>query len=551
MEGMRQYIIGVNGVQASCHDSAAALVVVDDNKVASVLMCSEEERYIRKKRAIDAFPSHAVDSCLSLVNDGSRISDVAWGWKTTKKRSAEEILGVSPDNDQYHNIRTAPIPHHKAHAASVFYMSTFKEAAILVVDGQGETESATIWSGSRHNGLKEVYKVGIERSLGFMYASIAEFCGFGSYGSGKLMGLAPYGVPRYKDNLKRILLNIKVGQTPFGAYELYRDAFFFELKKQNITAAGCRDTSELPDKLHCDLAASAQALLMDEMLKLSRLAKCLTNSQNLCLTGGVAMNCVANSYIYNQGLFANVFLQPGCEDNGVSLGAALAVARPNRVNSCLPYLGEAFTNKQIECELKKHQNLRFALCSNPCETAAQLLAESKIIGWFQGRSEFGPRALGNRSILASPIDTRTRDRVNNIKNREQWRPFGPSVMLERCDDVFDKFHESPYMLFSFCVKRKWQQKLGAVVHVDLSTRPQSVKRDDNPRYYDLIAEFEKQTGVPAVLNTSFNGRDEPIVNSPKDAICCFDALGLDALVIGDYAVFSNLKKSNTNSTISA
>ena len=261
----------------------------------------------------------------------------------------------------------------------------------------------------------------------------------------------------------------------------------------------------------------------------------MTKSQNLCLAGGVALNCVANSIIENAKIFRHVSIQPACEDSGVALGAALMVSKKKISGKFTPYCGTAYTNALIERILKASKN-KYKKYDDIAWITAKLLSEKKIIGWFQGGMEYGPRALGNRSILADPRDRNMKVTLNNAKGREVWRPFGPSVLEEKGSEIFENYVPSPFMLKSFEIKKEWISRIPAVAHVDKSTRPQTVNRIGNNIYYDLIKNFYKLTGVPVIINTSFNYAGEPIVCSPYDAIRTFSGSGLDFLIMGNYLV---------------
>jgi carbamoyltransferase len=288
---------------------------------------------------------------------------------------------------------------------------------------------------------------------------------------------------------------------------------------------------------HYDLAASVQKYLEAEILELAQRARKLTGSDNLCMAGGVAMNCVANSVLENSGTFQGVHLQPACEDNGIAMGSALAeLGQYAQLRT--PYLGPSFTDKDIATILAS-QGIKSELSDDVSSDTASIVASGGVVGWFQGGLEYGPRALGNRSILANPSIPGMHTKVSNAKRRELWRPFGPSVLEEFGEDLFDRFVSSPYMLRSFNVRPEWTNRLAAVTHVDGSTRPQSVTEVANPRYYRLIKKFAELTGIPAVLNTSFNDDREPIVCTPDDAIKTFVTTGLDVLVLGNRIIRKN------------
>ena len=359
------------------------------------------------------------------------------------------------------------------------------------------------------------------------------------------MGLAPYGEAIYVDLLREVhgaisLTNLgnKDSQDEFISQTiaklenagLSRAKEFYEFDKLS------QRTKRVPEllKQHHDLAASVQKYLEEELLSLVLRAKEMTGSSNLCMAGGVAMNCVANSIVENSGIFQNIHLQPACEDNGIAIGSALA-HQGEQVEFQSPYLGPAFNDDEI-AKILSLNGIVSELSDDISEDAAHLLAEGNIIGWFQGGLEYGPRALGNRSIIAHPTIKGMHKKVSAAKRRELWRPFGPSVLNKSGPMLFDNFVPSPYMLRSFSVKPEWREKLTAVVHVDGSTRPQTVTDSSNPRYYKLISNFAKLTGIPAILNTSFNDDREPIVCTPDDALKTFYTTGLDVLVLGNRIV---------------
>lgn len=532
-------VLGLNGVYPRSHDASACLI--NDEQISALV---EEERFVRSRRAFDHRPHNAIAYCLKSSGvSANDIDVVAFGWMGNQVTD-RQLLPPLIANSLERKIEVVQMVHHEAHASSVFNVSPFGEAAILVIDGQGENESTTIWSGDE-KGIRKLNSYDINHSLGYLYASVAKFCGQGTFGGGKLMGLAPYGEPRYTEVLDDIFRGMRL---PPQEGQDSQDAFFNQFLGKlystgfpQVTYTQHRDRRDgkprkTPElwQVHRDMAASVQLLLEKEVLSLAEEAKKLTGSDNMCLAGGVAMNCVANSVIQNSGLFSEVFIQPGCEDSGIALGAAAALAE-GRVKLDTVYTGPLFSDHQIKSTLDS-QGVKATRYENIASKVAELLADDQVVGWFQGGLEYGPRGLGARSILANPSSVVTRDRVNFIKEREPWRPFGPSVLAECADDLFEKAHESKYMLRSFTVRDIWRDRLAAVVHVDGSTRPQTVAASDNSRYYEMIKEFEKLTGLPAVLNTSFNSYDEPIVCSPLDAIKTFHKTGLGALAIGNYLV---------------
>lgn len=538
-------VLGLNGVYDRSHDTSACLVESSPENGTHILANVEEERFTRSKKAFDQMPHNAINFCLQ--DSGVGINDVTaitWGW-SAEPLTAQEVL-PSPQFDLLSkDIQTVPIVHHEAHAASVFYTSPFEHAAVIIVDGQGEFESTTIWDGSKSEGLHKLHSIGIERSLGYLYGAVSKFCGLGSFGAGKVMGLAPYGRPQYVKVLEDVLETLELPeQTGKDSQDAFFQRFIGALKKRGYEPAAVHnDYDEITKKtrenplltdLHRDMAASAQSLLEMKMLELATYAKRVTGADYLCLAGGVAMNCVTNSVLQDSGIFKDVFIQPGCEDNGVAMGSALAYLKQGtRLET--PYSGPSYDDHELK-GLLEALGIRHTSHDDIGKVAAGLIAGGNVLGWFQGGLEFGPRALGNRSILAHPGSKEMRDRVNGIKRREPWRPFGPSVLEERMDAIFMNSHSSPYMLRSFQVAEEWQTALRGIVHVDGSTRPQTVTEQSNPRLHSLLTAFEKMTGLPGVINTSFNDYFEPIVATPLDALRTFSTTGLDALVLGKHLI---------------
>lgn len=536
-------VLGLNGCHPRSHDASACLVI--NGKVEAF---AEEERFIRRKRAFDTYPINASRYCLTEVGISENdIDAIAVGSNMFDHRKDDCYLErwlPSPVFNLKKKIPLHFVPHHLAHAASVFFVSKMKEAAILTLDGQGEQEATSLFVG-RGRTIDLVKQYPVERSLGFLYAAVSVFCGLGTFGAGKLMGLAPYGRPKYKESMKDIFNTIKFSKEKnLDLQDQYIQKFNEGLRGAGFRKAHMTVSQQLTRGIllkvphitqeHKDLARSAQSFLEDQVLSYAREVKEMTGSENLCLSGGVALNCVANSKLENSGTFKKIFIQPACEDSGSAMGAALSLSKRN-LGLSSPYLGPAFSNREIK-GLLKERKIRHKQSNDVSMAAAAFLVAGKVVGWFQGAMECGPRALGNRSILADPRRKGMMDKVNNIKGRELWRPFGPSVIEEKANLIFENYVRSPYMLKSFTVKDSWRAKISAVVHVDGSTRPQTVARTQNERFYHLLVEFEKRTGVPLVLNTSFNYAGEPLVCSPADAIKTFFSTGLDVLIMEDCIV---------------
>ncbi|MFA6423571.1 MAG: carbamoyltransferase C-terminal domain-containing protein [Patescibacteria group bacterium] len=540
-------ILGLNGCHKRSHDAAACLV--KDDKILAI---AEEERFTRQKRAFDSYPINSSKFCLNYAkinfNDldaiaigfaDSKINETVYDEKILNELFPERFFGSKKKLPIYY------VKHHLAHAASVYFTSQMDETAILIVDGQGETEATSIFQ-AKGNQIKLIKKYDFNHSLGFLYSAISIFCGLGGFGAGKLMGLAAYGEPIYKKEIEELFDSVKLESKISGDYQdEFAEVIMSGLKNKGFKKAikitkldlirGKIDRFPEIEKTHKDLAASTQAFLEDKLIELTKEAKQLTGCNNLCISGGVALNCVANSVIENSEIFKNIFIQPACEDSGSAIGAALMVNSQKITDKLNPYMGNEFSDLNIESTLSELK-LNYEKINNIEQKTAELVSKGNIVGWFQGRMEFGPRALGNRSIVADPRMIENHKKVNLAKGRELWRPFGPSVLAEKGEEIFENFVMSPFMLKSFTVKKDWQKQISAVTHVDGTTRPQTVTREENSKYYQMISEFEKITGIPAVLNTSFNYAGEPLVSTPIDAIRTFYSSGLDYLVLENYLI---------------
>jgi len=582
-----EYILGIS---AFYHDSAACLLRGDE-----IIAAASEERFTRKK-GDPAFPERAVAFCLQEAGITSKdLGAVGFYDKPLLKfdRILETYFGVAPKGfksfllagplwikdklyiDQ--QVRTAlgyegPVlyaEHHESHAASAFFPSPFEEAAILTMDGVGEWATATIGVG-RGNDIEIVKELHWPDSLGLLYSAITYYTGFKvNSGEYKVMGLAPYGEPKYVDLMLKELMDLRED----GSFTLNQKYFNY--------LAGLTMTSEAFNELfggpprepetnltqkEMDLARSVQEVTEEVMMRMARTAHRETGLDNLCLAGGVALNCVGNGKLLREGPFKRLWIQPASGDAGGALGVAQLIAyrhfgRRRTVVPCKDsmkgaYLGPEYRPEAIEAFLKEQGATYTRL--EPAELrsqVAQLLADEKIVGWFNGRMEFGPRALGARSILGDPRSPRMQAQMNlKIKFREGFRPFAPSVLRERVADYFEMDCDSPYMLLVAPVKRERQipmtalqrslwgieqlnvprSDIPAVTHIDYSARVQTVTRETNPDYYDLIAEFERITGCAVLVNTSFNVRGEPIVCSPEDAYRCFMRTHIDCLVLGPF-----------------
>ena len=601
------------GISAFFHDSAAALIV--DGKIVAA---AQEERFSRVKHD-ERYPKNAINYILKEGNiELSQIDHIVFFEKPFLKfeRLLETYLAFAPrgfksfsmampiwlreklfqkkhlhdllqeQDKNFNNIDKIKFSeHHFSHAASAFYPSPFEEAIILTLDGVGEWATTTVAIGKKNKITmeKEIY---FPHSLGLLYSAFTYYTGFKvNSGEYKLMGLAPYGKPIYKD----IILNNLIDLKDDGSFKLDMKYFnyaagltmtnqkFSDLFGQPVR----KPEEERLTQFHMDIAASIQKVTEDIMLKLVKSLKTEFNISNLCLAGGVALNCVANGKILKEKIFDNIWVQPASGDAGGSLGAALALwhieqKNPRTVNPNDDmkgsFLGPEFTQKEIEDELNKI-GAKFDVLSDEdiIERTATDLSLGEAIGWFQGRMEFGPRALGGRSILADPRSSKMQKRLNlKVKYRESFRPFAPSILEEDLSKWFDINVASPYMLMVANINNnkiikidKAQEKLfgidklnikrseiPAVTHVDYSARIQSVHKETNEKYFNLIQKFKQKTNCPVIVNTSFNVRGEPIVNTPIDSYNCFMGTELDKLVIGNCYLEKNaqdvsLKKDYT------
>ena len=584
----------VLGISAFYHDSAAALI--EDGRIVAA---AQEERFSRKKH--DArFPANAIAYCLAAGGVAMRgIDRVVFYDKPFLKfeRLVETYTTFAPrgfttfrmsmplwlreklflkdllrkamrkvDGGEDWNGELLFSEHHLSHAASAFFPSPFDEAVVLTMDGVGEwaTTSAAIGKGNSLVVHKEIH---FPHSLGLLYSAFTYYTGFKvNSGEYKVMGLAPYGEPKYVNEILEHLIDVKAD----GSFRL--DLSYFDYctgltmtnaKFDALFGGPPRKPEELLTQHHMDLTASLQAVTEEVVLRLTRSLRAETGIKNLCLAGGVALNCVANGKVLRDGRFENIYVQPAAGDAGGALGAALVgyhmqLGQPRSVHGDAmqgSYLGPTFAQADIEARLKSC-GARFEVLNDAdlLETCADDLAQSKALGWFQGRMEFGPRALGNRSVLGDPRSPTMQKTLNlKVKYRESFRPFAPSVLRERVSDWFELDSDSPYMLLVADVVKSRRRAMTvdesklfgidklnvprsdipAVTHVDYSARVQTVCEETNPRYHALLSAFERKTGCPVLVNTSFNVRGEPIVGAPEDAFRCFMGTELDALAIGN------------------
>lgn len=569
-------VLGLNYWPGYNHDTAATLIV--DGKIVAM---AEEERFTESKHAFDTIPHNAIRYCLQEGHVTlDQIDYVAISWDPEKiynprnidrTLTADQVLSKLFPKDIF-KFEKMPelifVDHHQAHAASAYYVSGFNDAAVLVVDGQGESSSISIWegSGSKLQRVEDLDQFGL-KSLGYFYDSASAYVGLGIWGTGKFMGLSSYGKPVHQ----------------FDNIELTEDGFTFTgfegrvqpgknnaldegTQIRNIWIEKFKEIAPLSSKrdyyydpVRCftyhdldftddakNFAASVQYEVEKIMAHISKIALKKTHKQKLCLAGGVALNCLANSVINKLEEVEDMFVQPAASDSGTSLGAALAVYmkynadRPTGMFS--PYGGPSFSNKDIQ-SLLDQIGIAYKKSDDIYKEAATRINEGKIVGWFQHRAEFGPRALGSRSIIANPCIADIKDIVNRrVKFREMWRPFAPSILAEHMDEYFEDGVASPYMLFTAMFKEEYRNAFPGVTHIDGSARLQTVHEEINEDYYRLIKAFYETSGVPMILNTSFNMRGKPIVNSPYHAIQMFYTTGIDTLILGDYVIEKEILK---------
>ena len=597
----------VLGISAFYHDSAATLL-----SDGEIIAAAQEERFTRKKH--DAgFPKNAVEFCLEQV--GIQLKDIEYvafydkpflkferlletyiafapkGFSSfrlaipvwlreklfLKDLLIKELKAYAPDYDWDSRLRFSE--HHLSHAASAFFPSPFEEAAVLTMDGVGEWATTSLAIG-RGNKLEVIKEIHFPHSLGLLYSAFTYYTGFKvNSGEYKVMGLAPYGEPKYAQLILDHLIDLK----PDGSFRLDQSYFNYctgltmtSHKFHELFGAPPREADKQLEQRHMDLAASIQAVTEEVVLRLSRSIRKETGIRNLCLAGGVALNCVANGKVLRDGQFDGLWIQPAAGDAGGALGAALAVhhihlnqARETNGNDKMrgSYLGSVYDQTDIEHRLTA-AGAKFTVMddANLYETSATALADGKALGWFQGHMEFGPRALGGRSILGDARSSSMQSVLNlKVKYRESFRPFAPSILSEDVADWFEIEGNSPYMLLVADVAKNRrrdmtdeEQKLfgidklnvprseiPAVTHVDYSARIQTVHSETNPRYHALISAFKRQTGCPVIVNTSFNVRGEPIVCTPEDAFRCFMGTDMDELAVGN----CYLKKSEQDDSL--
>ena len=594
------------GISAFYHDSAACIL-----KDGKIIAAAQEERFTRKKHD-PSYPKNAIKFVLNYANlNLSEVDQIVFFEKPFLKfeRLLETYVAFAPkgfasfskamplwikeklfqknllfnklkehDKNYKSDKNIFFSDHHLSHAASAFFPSPFEEAVVLTADGVGEWATTTVAIG-KENKLDIKKEIHFPHSLGLLYSAFTYYTGFKvNSGEYKLMGLAPYGNPNYEDKIKE-LIDIKHD----GTFRLNQKYFNYATGLtmtndhfHNLFGQKPRDPkNEKLTQFHMDIASSIQKVTEEIMIKLAKAIRNEYGIRNLCLAGGVALNCVANGKILKEKIFDNIWIQPAAGDAGGSLGAALALWYIDQGNKRIinpdddmagSYLGSEFSQDQIEKELKSlGANYEVVNYENLIDQTSNYLSKEKAIGWFQGRMEFGPRALGGRSILGDPRSDKMQKNLNlKVKYRESFRPFAPSVLKEDLSDWFDMNVDSPYMLlvadihldkqiqmsdeqkelFGINKLNVKRSEIPAVTHVDYSARIQTVSSKNNKRYYDLISKFKEKTGCPVIINTSFNVRGEPIVNTPTDAFNCLMGTELDYLIIGNCIL--DKQKQNPN-----
>ena len=579
------------GISAYYHDSAAALL--SDGRIVAA---AQEERFSRRKND-ERFPKLAAAFCLKQAGlDVSQLDAVVFYDKPITKfgRMLESYLAVAPGGwstfprvlptwlGEKLNLRgtiryelpglreDCPIlftEHHQSHAASAFFPSPFEEAAILTVDGVGEWATTTVGVG-KGSEVTMLQELRFPHSLGLLYSAFTAYCGFRiNSGEYKLMGLAPYGEPRFVEAIYAHLVEVKEDgslRLNLEYFQFLRSLRMTNTKFDQLFGGPSRPPETPVEQRHMDVARSIQVVTEQIMLRLARHARAVTGQRNLCLAGGVALNCVANGLIQRERIFERIWIQPAAGDAGGALGAALAVwhmrkdhpqprtvMQPDAMQGA--FLGPEFSDDEIEAVLKPHGAVYQRLPQNEMlDRVTDLLAQEKIVGWVQGRMEFGPRALGHRSILGDPRSPKMQSVLNlKVKFRESFRPFAPAVLEERAAEYFDLDCASPYMLLVAPVHpgqrvaqaanatgldrlKQIHSSIPAVTHVDYSARVQTISAGQNPIFHALLRRFEQKTGCPVLVNTSFNVRGEPVVCTPDDAYRCFMNTEMDYLAIGGF-----------------
>lgn len=553
--------MNILGINCFSHDTSACLLM--DGEVVAF---AEEERFNKEKHT-RAFPDNAIDFCLreanTSINDLDYVGfpfkpgldywrgfiDFLKGIPFSSRRFAGQtyfdyslIKKVIDFKKRYgYRNKILFVGHHEAHAASSFYVSPFDKAAILSIDRGGDYLS-TLLARGEGNRIEVLKRIKNPHSLGSLYTVVTAYLGFKpNSDEGKVMGLAPYGRPTHLQNFREI-----VGLNEGGEFKIDLSYFTYHIiggygvspKFLKLFGQAREPESEIHER-HEDIAWALQKVTEEAALHLANHLHSITGEKNLCVAGGVGLNSVMNAAFLRESPFEHIFIQPAANDAGTSLGCALYIwhmllGRERNYVMEHAYYGPEFSNDEIERTLENH-GVPYSYVENPAKAGAELVARGKIVGWFQGRMEVGPRALGNRSILADPRDPNMKDILNRkVKHRESFRPFAPSVLEEYAEDYFDDYYPSPFMLLVLPIKGDRKGMIPAVCHVDGTGRLQTVTGKENPLYWKLINEFKKITSIPLVVNTSFNVRGQPIVMSPRDALECYLSTQLDCLIMGNY-----------------
>ena len=560
--------MNILGISCFYHDAAACLM-----KDGRVVAAAEEERFTRKKHDFD-FPNNAIEYCLREGNISIdevdyvgfyekpliKFERILFSYMATFPRSFGAYLKAMPlwlgqklwipsliRRELDYNGKVLFTDHHMSHAASAFLFSPFEEAAILTTDGVGEWSTTTYGVG-RGNKVEIMKEIRYPHSLGLFYSAVTAHLGFKvNNDEYKVMGLASYGKPTYYDALKKVI-DIR----PDGSYRLDMSYFAYHYgltmlsdKFRQEFGEPRKPESEISQQ-NMDLAASVQLVLEEALLNAANHLYELTHADALCMAGGVALNCVANGRILSETPFKDIWVQPAAGDDGGSVGVAAYIwnmlldkPRVHVMNDA--YLGPSFTTEEVRAFLDK-EGISYEEydIEELLPLTAQMIADSLIVGWFQGRMEFGPRALGSRSILANPCDPDMKDILNDrVKHREDFRPFAPVLLREKVGEYLKPDYPMPFMVILSEVREEKRAEIPSVTHVDGTARPQTVTKEHNGIYYDLIVEFEKITGTPVLINTSFNVRGEPIVCTPENAYRCFAGTGIDVLVMDRFVIRKN------------
>ncbi|MBQ4810464.1 hypothetical protein A7985_08455 [Pseudoalteromonas luteoviolacea] len=529
------YILGIHGgVRINQHDPSAALI-----KDGVLCACIEEERLLKVKGPRGTLPIRAIQACLE--QEGITIHDVDY-----IAHPGETYEDMPPKIDRYmryyfgHCPPVKMINHQLCHLASSFYHAPFDDAMCISYDAYGDRQSAAYATATRETGIDVIETVNYDNSLGHYYGVMTSYLGFRpAEGEYMVMGLAPYGEEKY--NIDDILCatedGYKVNTSYFNKDVCVYEPYFNE--KMTDLLGPSRKLSDPIDQRFRDIAKATQVALEQSVISVIKYVHEKTGKRKLCLSGGVALNCSANHLIRNLDFIDELFVQPAASDRGIALGAALQLsyekgALPTPVDHV--FYGPDYSDEKIRHALELTGN-KFIELEDPYKTGAELIAEGQIIGWFQGRSEYGPRALGHRSILADPRNPNMKDMINaRVKFRDEFRPFAPAVCAEFASTCFDMEEESPFMTIVYPVRKEWHERIPAVTHVNGSARVQTVSEKSGPGFYPLVKHFGQLTGVPVVLNTSFNIKGQPIVETPFDALATFASTGLDAVIIGKYLV---------------